>query len=114
VRKLNDDYDINDPNLADFIPVARNTCSNIADNPIHPTLQVRIILLYYYTTIHIHTVARNTCSNITDNPIHPTLQVTVLYTILCTMYYVLYTRHYTIYNTYIYIHTYIDTYTYSS
>ncbi|KAJ1438841.1 hypothetical protein B484DRAFT_392074 [Ochromonadaceae sp. CCMP2298] len=43
VRKLNDDYDINDPNLADFVPVARNTCSNIADNPIHPTLQDKLI-----------------------------------------------------------------------
>jgi len=43
IRKLNDDFDINDPNLADFEPVARNTCSNIADNPVHDTLQDKLI-----------------------------------------------------------------------
>jgi hypothetical protein len=40
IRKLNDDYDLKDPNLANFVPVARNVCSNIADNPVHETMQV--------------------------------------------------------------------------
>jgi hypothetical protein len=43
IRKLNDDYDINDPNLASFVPVARNTCSNIADNPVHASFQDKLI-----------------------------------------------------------------------
>ena len=43
IRKLNDDYNITNPNLATFIPVARNTCSNIADNPIHPTLPDKLV-----------------------------------------------------------------------
>lgn len=43
IRKLNDDFNITDPNLANFIPVARNTCSNIADNPYHETMQDKLI-----------------------------------------------------------------------
>jgi len=43
IRKLNDDFDINDPNLADFVPEDRGTCSNIADNPIHATFQDKLI-----------------------------------------------------------------------
>ncbi len=43
IRKLNDDFAITDPNLADFVPVARNTCSNIADNPVHESMQDKLI-----------------------------------------------------------------------
>jgi hypothetical protein len=43
IRKLNDDYDIKNPNLATFVPEVRNTCSNIADNPIHDTYQDKLI-----------------------------------------------------------------------
>lgn len=43
IRKLNDDFDINDPNLATFVPEERDTCSNIADNPVHATFQDKLI-----------------------------------------------------------------------
>jgi hypothetical protein len=43
IRKLNDDMDINDPALADFVPMDRSNCSNIADNPIHISEQDKLI-----------------------------------------------------------------------
>ncbi len=43
IRKLNDDYNTNEPNLADFTPLDRSTCSNIADNPIHATPQDKLV-----------------------------------------------------------------------
>ena len=43
IRKLNDDMDLNNPDLADFKPDDRGTCSNIADNPIHATFQDKLI-----------------------------------------------------------------------
>eukprot|EP01038_Epipyxis_sp_PR26KG_P012059 gene12059-16136_t len=65
IRKLNDDYDINDPNLANFVPVARNTCSNIADNPVHPTLQDKLIgVLHVLTTRRAKFIA---VSQLTDD-----------------------------------------------
>lgn len=48
IRKLNDDFNITDPNLANFVPVARNTCSNIADNPFHETMQVYFSFFMFY------------------------------------------------------------------
>ena len=51
IRKLNDDYDLLDPNLADFEPADRSTCSNIADNPVHESMQDKLIgLLRVVTT----------------------------------------------------------------
>jgi hypothetical protein len=43
IRKLNDDYDLNDPNLAKFQPEVRDTCSNIADNPVHNAMPDKLI-----------------------------------------------------------------------
>ncbi len=43
IRKLNDDYDLNDPNLANFQPEVRDTCSNIADNPVHNAMPDKLI-----------------------------------------------------------------------
>lgn len=43
IRKLNDDFAENDPRLAYFQPADRTSCSNIADNPIHDTLQDKLI-----------------------------------------------------------------------
>jgi len=51
IRKLNDDFDSQDPNLVNFIPIDKSTCSNIADNPIHPSLPDKLIgLLHIITT----------------------------------------------------------------
>jgi hypothetical protein len=43
IRKLNDDFNLFEPNLADFVPQDRSICSNIADNPIHATPQDKLI-----------------------------------------------------------------------
>lgn len=43
IRRLNDDFDLLDPNLAQFVPKDRGNCSNIADNPVHATLQDKLI-----------------------------------------------------------------------
>jgi hypothetical protein len=43
IRLLNDNYEIDDPNLATFTPEARANCSNIADNPVHVSLQDKLI-----------------------------------------------------------------------
>jgi hypothetical protein len=43
IRKLNDGYAQDDPALDQFEPQARNNCSNIADNPVHETLQDKLI-----------------------------------------------------------------------
>ena len=43
IRKLDDDHDVLDPELETFVPNSRKTCSNIADNPTHPTLQDKLI-----------------------------------------------------------------------
>eukprot|EP01034_Spumella_vulgaris_P021395 gene21395-27425_t len=43
IRKLNDDFAVDDPNLAEFTPVDRSTCSNIADNPVHESMQDKLI-----------------------------------------------------------------------
>eukprot|EP00981_Chlorochromonas_danica_P011120 scaffold3756_cov180-Ochromonas_danica.AAC.12 len=43
IRKLNDNYAEDDPDLATFEPTDRSTCSNIADNPVHTTLADKLI-----------------------------------------------------------------------
>jgi hypothetical protein len=43
IRKLNDDFQLDDPQLDNFSPQDRSECSNIADNPIHPTLRDQLI-----------------------------------------------------------------------
>lgn len=43
IRKLNDDLEELDPNLAKFIPTDRSTCSNIVDNPIFTALEDKLI-----------------------------------------------------------------------
>jgi hypothetical protein len=43
VRKVDENLDEDDPNLAKFKAEYRGTCSNIADNPIHPALQDKLI-----------------------------------------------------------------------
>jgi len=50
IRKLNDDFVIEDgknssfdPALDDFIPEDRSTCSNIADNPVHESMADKLI-----------------------------------------------------------------------
>ncbi len=43
IRKLNDDFATDDPSLADFSPLDRSTCSNIADNPVHESMQDKLI-----------------------------------------------------------------------
>lgn len=43
IRKLNDDFATDDPNLAKFKPTPRDSCSNIADNPVHETMPDKII-----------------------------------------------------------------------
>ena len=43
IRKLNDDFNLYEPNLADFTPQNRSICSNIADNPIHSTPQDKLV-----------------------------------------------------------------------
>ena len=53
--KLNDDFNISNPKLEQFVPVARNTCSNIADNPVHQTMQVQIHTLIHHIRTYIHT-----------------------------------------------------------
>jgi hypothetical protein len=39
----NYDIDILDPNLVNYVPLNRSTCSNIADNPIHAAVQDKLI-----------------------------------------------------------------------
>jgi hypothetical protein len=43
IRKLNDDFNMLEPDLANFVPQNRSVCSNIADNPIHATPQDKLI-----------------------------------------------------------------------
>ncbi len=43
IRKLNDDMTGLDPAIVHFTPQDRSNCSNIADNPIIPTLQDKLI-----------------------------------------------------------------------
>lgn len=43
IRKLNDDLSETDPNLANFKATNRADCSNIADNPVNPALQDKLI-----------------------------------------------------------------------
>jgi hypothetical protein len=43
IRDLDDGIDINDPILEEFIPSSRGSCSNIADNKPHPSLEDKLI-----------------------------------------------------------------------
>ena len=43
IRKLNSAYAINDPRLATFTPADLSNCTNAADNPVHVTLQDKLI-----------------------------------------------------------------------
>jgi hypothetical protein len=43
IRQLDEDHDRYDPELDTFKPQSRNNCSNIADNPTHPTVQDKLI-----------------------------------------------------------------------
>ena len=43
IRRMNSDHTIDDPELAGFLPADNNNCSNIADNPIHASLQDKLI-----------------------------------------------------------------------
>ena len=44
VRLLHENFEnLRDPSLSDFSPDDRGTCSNIADNPVHPALQDKLI-----------------------------------------------------------------------
>jgi len=43
IRQLDEDHDRYDPELDSFKPQSRNNCSNIADNPTHPTVQDKLI-----------------------------------------------------------------------
>jgi hypothetical protein len=49
IRKLNDDFALDDPSLADFTPMDRSTCSNIADNPVHESMQDKLIGVLHVT-----------------------------------------------------------------
>ena len=43
VRLVEENLHIKDPSLSDFSADDRGTCSNIADNPVHPALQDKLI-----------------------------------------------------------------------
>ncbi len=43
IRELNDGFTVDDPRLVTFNPTNRSTCSNIADNPVHISLQDKLI-----------------------------------------------------------------------
>jgi len=43
IRVLNDQLDETDPQLVNFSPEDRSTCSNIADNPIHEAMEDKLI-----------------------------------------------------------------------
>lgn len=43
LTKSDDDVDLLDPNLVDFVPQDRSSCSNIADNPIHAAVQDKLV-----------------------------------------------------------------------
>lgn len=43
IRRLDEDHTRYDPELDFFTPQSRNNCSNIADNPTHPTIQDKLI-----------------------------------------------------------------------
>jgi hypothetical protein len=43
IRLLNDNYETDDPSLTEFTPQNRASCSNIADNPVHVSLQDKLI-----------------------------------------------------------------------
>jgi hypothetical protein len=43
LSKFNDDIDPLDPNLVDYVDPGKANCSNVADNPIHPTVPDKLI-----------------------------------------------------------------------